>query len=375
MIHLISKNAYEKIRPLFHELEAFQPMCTAVLDGIYPGNVWVDNPDNPKSAFLFTFLSGGGVAWCFLAGDPGHLDFNAALNKAIFEEKLVGKDVGMFLFTCTPENWNGQLEAVGSPRQPIPMLRQHYVCRQLSFEWQINQPEGYEIIPMETSLLEQGDLQIPLQVKATLEKWLTIEDQRFQDYGYAVIHDHKIVSWATVDFVSSKAGDLGFETLPEFRQRGLGSMVAAIAMAHGLEKGIEIHWTCANDNIGSVRTAEKLSLEHERSYSGHLFVLDMSDHLAQLGYSFLTRGEHRQAINCYEQLFDQKANVPIWAYLDTAQAWAALGEGNNALKYLQIAAKQGLSAVETVKQIPEFQFLHDWPAWQEVIEGIQQNRK
>ena len=154
----------------------------------------------------------------------------------------------------------------------------------------------------------------------------------------------------------------------------MGSLVAAAALAHGLEKGIEIHWTCANDNIGSVRTAEKLRLEHERSYSGHLFVLDMSDHLAQLGYSFLTRGEHRQAINCYEQLFDQKADVPIWAYLDTAQAWAALGEGNHALKYLQIAAKQGLSAVETVKQIPEFQFLHDWPAWHELIERIQQNR-
>ncbi len=86
MIHLLKNNAYEKIRHLFQVLEVFQPMVSAVLDGIYPGKVWVDNPDDPRTAFLVTFLSGGGAAWCFLTGDPGHLDFNAELNKAIFEE-------------------------------------------------------------------------------------------------------------------------------------------------------------------------------------------------------------------------------------------------------------------------------------------------
>ena len=375
MIHLLKNNAYQHIRPLYQELEVFQPMVSAVLDGIYPGKVWVDNLNDPQTAFLVTFLSGGGAAWCFLAGKADNLDFNTALNKAIFEEKVAGQDVGMFLFTCTPEHWNGQLEAVGNPRQPIPMLRQHYVCRQLSFDWQSNQPEGYEIIPMETSLLERENLQIPPQVKTTLETWLTIEDQQFQDYGYVVIHDYQVVSWATVDFVSSKAGDLGFETIYDFQRRGLGSMVAAVTLEHGLEMGIEIHWTCANENIGSLRTAEKLGLECERGYTMYLFALDMSEHLAQLAYSYLSSGEYQHAIDCYERLFAQKADVPSWAYFDTAQAWASLGNGENALKYLRMAAKSGWPAVEETIQTPEFQFLHDWPEWQEVIERIQQNRK
>ena len=142
MIHLIKNNAYEKIRPLFHELEAFQPMCVAVLQGIYPGKVWVDNPDDPQAAFLITFLSGGGAAWCFLAGEPNQLDFTTALNKALFKEKIAGKDVGMFLLTCSPENWTGKLEIIGSPRQPIPILRQHYVCREITFDWQTYLPDG-----------------------------------------------------------------------------------------------------------------------------------------------------------------------------------------------------------------------------------------
>ena len=375
MIHLLKNNAYEQIRPLFRELEAFQPMCMAVLDGIYPGKVWVDDPDDPRTAFLVTFLSGGGAAWCFLTGDPSHMEFNTALNKAIFEDNFAGNDVGMFLLTCSPENWNGQLEMVGSPRQPIPMLRQHYVCREITFDWLSHQPDGYEIIPMETGLLEQENLQIPPQVKTTLETWLTIEDQRFQDFGFVVVHHNQIVSWATVDFVSSKAGDLGFETLPDFQRRGLGSLVAAAALEHGLEMGIEIHWTCANDNIGSLRTAEKLGLVCERGYTMYLFALDSLEHLAQLAYSFLSRGEYQHAIDCYERLFAQKADVPSWAYFDTAQAWASLGEGEKALKYLRLASKSGWPAVEETTQAPEFQFLHNLPEWQEIIEHIKQNQK
>ncbi len=375
MIHLIKNNAYEKIRPLFHELEAFQPMCVAVLQGIYPGKVWVDNPDDPQAAFLITFLSGGGAAWCFLAGEPNQLDFTTALNKALFKEKIAGKDVGMFLLTCSPENWTGKLEIIGSPRQPIPILRQHYVCREITFDWQTHLPDGFEIIPMKTVLFEQKNLQIPSRVKATLEKWSMIEDQRFQDYGYVVVHQNQIVSWATVDFVSSGAGDLGFETLPDFQRRGLGSMVAAVVLKHGLEMGIDIHWTCANDNIGSLRTAVKLGLEYERGYTMYLFAQDMSEHLAQFAYSYLSRGEYQHAIDSYEQLFSQKTDVPSWAYFDTAQAYASLGEGEKALKYLGLAAKSGWPAVEETTQAPEFKFLHDRHEWQEVIEHIKQNQK
>jgi RimJ/RimL family protein N-acetyltransferase len=375
MIHLLKGITYQQVRHLFRGLEDFQPMCTAVLDGIYPGKVWVDNLDDPQAAFLVTFLSGGGAAWGFLAGKPDQLGFNTALNKAIFEEKIAGKDVGMILMTCSPENWNGQLETVGSPRQPISMLRQHFVCRKITFDWQNHQPEGYEIRPMDTGLLDRGNLQIPSPVKATLERWSTIEDHRFWDYGYVVVHKNQIVSWATVDFVSSGAGDLGFETLPEFWRRGLGSMVAAVALKHGLEMGIEIHWTCAEGNIGSLRTAEKLGLERERGYTMYLFAQDMLEHLAQLAYSYLSRGEYHQAIDCYERLFAQKYDAPSWAYFDTAQAWAALGEGEKALKYLRMAAERGWSAVGETEQSPEFQLFHNLPEWQEVVEQIKQNQK
>jgi tetratricopeptide (TPR) repeat protein len=228
---------------------------------------------------------------------------------------------------------------------------------------------------MTVDLLQQVDLKLPSQVKATLEKWRTMNQVQFQDHGFLVVNQNRAVSWATVDFVTKGSGDLGFETLPEFRKRGLGSAVAAAALEHSLNLGIEVHWTCAADNVGSQKTAHKLGLIYDQDYTMYLFARDLSENLAQMAYSYLSQGDYDRAIECYEDLFSQKAEVPIWAYFDTAQAWAALGDSDNAIKYLRMAAKEGWSAVEMVEQVPEFHILHGLPGWSEAIKHMRQNQQ
>jgi len=376
MIQAIQNKEYQKIRHLFYSLETFQPMCTAVLDGIWPGMVWVDNPNDARSALLITFLSGGGAAWCFLAGEPNNREFNLALNNAIFADKIAGQEVEMILFTCHPGDWGGQLGVVGSPRQPVPMARQHYICRKLTYDWRRNILDGYVVRPLEPGLLQHKDLQIPSLVKTTLSKWESIQDKRLQDYGFIIIHDDQVVSWATVDFVSSGSGDLGFETDMAHRQRGLGTVVAAAALEHGLAHGLNaIHWTCAADNTGSLRTAEKLELEHDCDYTIFIFACDEGEHLAQLAYSHLAQGDYQTAVDRYEELFARQTDVPLWAYFDTAQACAALGQQENALKYLRIAAKLGWSAAEMTEQTTEFRILYEIPEWADLMAQIRRNQK
>jgi len=371
----LEKIRLEDFAILFSRLEEYQPMCMAVLEGIWPGDIWVDSIENPQTALMITFLSGGGAGWCFLAGKSENTEFNTALNKALFKDKIAGKEVGVLLFTCSPQDWNGYLETVGHPRQPVSMLRQHYISRVMTYDWQTNLPDEYTIHKMTTDLLHRDNLQLTPQVKTTLGKWMSIEDDRFQDFGFIVVHENQVVSWATVDFVSSGAGDLGFETLSAYRKRGLGSAAAAAALDHGQKIGIEIHWTCAANNIGSQKTAQKLSLIHERDYTMFLFALDLSEHISQLAYSHLARGEYRQAIDCYEELFASESNIPTWAYFDTAQAWAGLGEREPALKYLRMAAKDGWSAVEMTEQTTEFHILKEMPEWTDVIERMLQNKQ
>jgi GNAT superfamily N-acetyltransferase len=374
-MHQIHKSAFKEVRTIFKDLEIFQPMCTAVLEGVWPGQVWVDDEASPRSGLLITFLSGGGAAWCFLAGDPSSPSFNTAVNKAIFEEEVAGDAVGTFLFTCHPMDWDGGLSQVGHPRQPAPMSRRHYVCRQLDYEFRPKLPAGVTLQPMDTDLLEGDEIKIHPEVETTLKKWDSIKDVHFQDYGFVAVSQRQVVAWATVDFVVGGRGDLGFETLSEYRRRGLGSAVAAAALEHGLANGIEVHWTCAEDNIGSQRTAEKLGLERDRDYHIYLFSLDLLTHNAQLAYTKLAAGYYQEAIDLYESLFAQDANLPAWAYFDTAQACAALGQGENALKYLRMAVKQGWTAVDVTEGTEEFEFLSGTPEWETVIESMRQKEK
>ena len=106
-----------------------------------------------------------------------------------------------------------------------------------------------------------------------------------------------------------------------------------------------------------------------------LFVADEDTHLAQLAYSHLARGEYQTAVARYEELFARQANVPLWAYFDTAQACAALGQQEAALKYLRIAAKLGWSAVEMTEQTEEFSILYDTPEWTDLMARIRRNQK
>lgn len=370
----INKQKYQSVRPIFRNLEAFQPMCAAVLEGIWPGQVWVDDANTPNVGLLLTFLSGGGAAWCFLAGDPYIQSFNTALNKAIFEKKIAGNEVGTFLFTCHPGDWAGQLSQVGHPRKPALIIRRHYTCRGLTYDWRSHLLDGFTVQTMEPGLLKQDDIHLPSEVEATLNKWISTNNDKFQDYGFVAVHDGRVVAWATVDFVAAGKGDLGFETLSEYRRRGLGSAVAAAALEHGLAKGIDVHWTCAEDNIGSQRTAEKLGLDRGQDYRMYLFSLDLHTHTAQLAYSKLSRGEYQEAIELYEELFAQNAELPTWAYFDTAQACAALGQADKALKYLQVAVKQGWTAVELTEGTEEFQILQGTPEWDNLIGRMRQGK-
>lgn len=85
MIELQSTDFY-KAHSLFKPLTAHQMFCAGVLEGYYKGRVFVDDLNNPQSAFL---TQGGG--WWFLAGDPHNAAFNQALNTALFNRTMSGE--------------------------------------------------------------------------------------------------------------------------------------------------------------------------------------------------------------------------------------------------------------------------------------------
>ncbi|MEW5871109.1 MAG: GNAT family N-acetyltransferase [Chloroflexota bacterium] len=359
---------FSSVRALFQPLSAFQPFCASALAGVHAGRVLVDDPRQPRSGLLVTRQT-----WCYLAGAPGNLPFERALNQAIFERRAIAENTGSLIFTCHPPEWADHLWKIFAPRQPIAMPRHHYSCRAADCDMQaITQraklPTGFELQRLEPALLDQGDLQLPAPVRETLETWAERAHAQFRDFGFAAVREGEIVAWATVDSVTAGMGDIGFETQGAYRGRGLATGLAATAICHGLSSGLdEIHWTCAESNLGSMRIAEKVGMQRRGDYTAYLLIFDEVQGLAQQAYLDLQAGRYQAALAIYPRIFALRQDLPAWMHLDMGRAWAGLGEADKALAALNRAVEAGWEDVDEMRQSGEFQALQNLPGWEQVL--------
>jgi len=261
-------------------------MCTAVLEGIYPGKVYVDDLTQARTALLTTYIeSAAHGMWCFLAGEPANDAFNQSIDAAIFSRQIITNNTPILFLTCDPDDWGGQMDAVVAPRPPIWIERYHFIGRQIGFDWRAALPTGFTVERMNEDLHQLPGLQLPEDVAATLSKWQAMIGPRFMDFGFVVLDrtgsQLVIASWATVDFIAAGAGDLGFFTQSDYRRSSLGTIAASAALEHGFTNGLrQVNWTCDADNPGSIRTAEKLGLERIEDYHQAVLIMDEKSHMA-----------------------------------------------------------------------------------------------
>jgi RimJ/RimL family protein N-acetyltransferase len=286
MMRPLSIDQAYKAGPLFQRLTQSQPMCTAVLEGIYPGRVYVDNLAQPRTALLTTHIeSEAHGSWCFLAGEPVNDGFNQSLNSAIFSRQIVANNTPILFFTCDPDDWCGQMDAVVAPRPPIWIPRYHFISHRVGFDWRAALPPGFTVEPLNEELHQLPGMQMPEDVAATLSKWKAMTDPRSMDFGFVILDCTRsqltIAGWATVDFIAAGAGDLGFFTRPDYRRAGLGTIAASAALEHSFAIGLQkVHWTCDANNPGSVLTAEKLGLERMEDYHQAVLIMNEKSHVA-----------------------------------------------------------------------------------------------
>ncbi|NUM47892.1 MAG: GNAT family N-acetyltransferase [Anaerolineales bacterium] len=289
MLTQLSPSQFPLAQPLFHSLAQHQPMCTAVLAGVYPGKIFVDDPAHPQSALLTTHIGDeSSGTWGFLAGNPANDAFNRALNHAIFARQVVPPDSSILMLTCDPEGWGGHLPIVFSPRPPVSVPRYHFVSRKLTYDWRATLPTGFTVEPLTADLLAHPNLALPEDIRDTLQKWHIQRtnkptNQPLPDFGFLTLDQTGevpiISSWATVDFVANGMGDLGFFTQPAYRRKSLGTIAAAAAIEHGLNHGLsQVNWTCDAENEGSFHTAGKLGLEKMEDYKMVLLLMEEKRH-------------------------------------------------------------------------------------------------
>lgn len=91
--------------------------------------------------------------------------------------------------------------------------------------------------------------------------WRSAEE--FDKYGkaYAVYANGEIASVAFTSFGSEKILELGIETLPVYRGRGLAKIACFKLIEYALDHGMIPVWACRKGNIGSYKLAGQLGFE------------------------------------------------------------------------------------------------------------------
>lgn len=353
---------YERVRPLLGPLADY-PFCAAVLEGLEPGRVLVDDPDAPGAVFLLAR-----DVWGYLGGDPGHADFNAALNEAIFSRAAVPDYAPLLQLTCHPEAWYDALPAICAPREPVREARKHYVARALHVDWRARVPEGFAVAFIDAAQLDRPDTAWPEDVQRILDLRSGADDPDRRGFGFVALREGEVAAYAVVDCVAGEAGEIFLFTADAYRKQGLATLLTAATIEHGLAHGLAaIVWDCATGNLGSLRTAERLDLTLLHEYAMHYFLFDEAEHLANLAWMALQAGDPREAIARIDEAAALGEALSPMAHFLAARAWAGMGAPERSLEHLTSAVAGGFGTWGYVESSPEFAPFLGLPDWAALV--------
>jgi RimJ/RimL family protein N-acetyltransferase len=384
-MHELKKRDYGKVLPLFEDLD-WNLITRAVIEGTSPGRVYVDRAEKPRTAFMCT------VEGYYLAGYDGNDEFNASLNKLILEKIFVGDTVREgetdVAIGFSPGSWADKMPTIFQGRIPLTTARRHYVCTELKVDrWRDNVPEGFKVQRIDEKLLQTPHLKIPEHVTGWMKtNWGSIADFMKKGFGFCTLHDTRIVSWSVADCVSGDACEIGIHTHEDYRRQGLATVTATAAVDYSLSSGLnQAGWHCDEYNLGSIGVAEKVGFKLERKYIQYYACSNEAHHLEETAQAHFRAKRYKDAIEYYEKFFaTPPEKLPKWLreilpqelgthYFRVALAKAAIGDKDNALKYLEKAVDNGWLYIDYLSSCREFESVHGTPAWNRILERIQKN--
>ncbi len=91
--------------------------------------------------------------------------------------------------------------------------------------------------------------------------WPSVQAYLDNGWGVGAVRDGQLICWCTAEYVSSDSCGIGIETAASARRQGMATAAAAAFVRRCWDRGIVPHWECWQDNVPSVKIAEKLGFQ------------------------------------------------------------------------------------------------------------------
>ena len=270
-----------------------------------------------------------------------------------------------------PAAWEARLPAICATEHPLIFGASYYRFRGPGANWRARLPGGYELRPVDGDLLARRNLlHRNIVHRKIASNWHSVDDFLALGFGFCLLDGDSLVSECLADCVSGNRCEIGISTVPVYRRRGLGALTVAATVAHCLRQGYTtIGWHTADNNLGSIRTAERAGFGRVRGYPIYWACADEFRNLLAQGAVHLTvRHEYRRAAEYYALAFD-RGQAEARHHFQAACAWAGAGERQAALHHLHLALDQDIADLERLQSEPLLAGLRDDPDWPRLAAG------
>ena len=249
MIEISLTQMTPQVRLLFDPKEPAGLRGIAVLDGIQPGKVFTNNPDNPT--WLIVYEKTFGTIY------PG-----GEVSQAVFREVITNlRTENMVLLGLWPAD----------PRWDLVPQDFDYEGRVLDFYDRIQDdrlhilinslPAGCEFHPLDESLLNRSvnrDLHLTSydSVATALQNLKGIFLVRGEDIFCEAIAGAEIMG----------IREMGVNTPEPYRRQGFAAITCAKLIQICEQQGLRTYWNCNKENTASLALARKLGYQPEHEY-------------------------------------------------------------------------------------------------------------
>jgi hypothetical protein len=276
MILELDKSQFYKCLHLLNERGQLE--AKAVLEGVNPGRVFVDDISSPTTGLIWLGNNDG----FFFIGDEQNEGFNNELNN--FIDTIItpeAKKVGLTFFEGIGNHsrWNTTIKKVFEHRKIGSWNQRVYILQKEDFK-EINIPivrEGYKVVKISETLFKNTDdsiTNIDFLRSKLLEFWSTPEKFFSNGIGYCMVYKHEIVSVCFSGFVVGNVHCIDIETLEAHQGKKLAQILARSYVKDCLDLRFVPYWDCMESNKPSISVAENTGFKNVFNYTGFDFPLN-----------------------------------------------------------------------------------------------------
>lgn len=279
MISELNQTDFYKCKNLINQQGQIE--VKAVVEGINPGRIFVDNIYSPDAGLVWL---GNNDGFLFI-GNESNEEFNSQINH--FIDTMIqaeAEKVGLKWFEAmgNHQKWDVVIEKLFAHRKLESWNQKVYTLQKENF-YAEDEPvigQEFEVIKIDEELYYSNTLHnIDLLHSKILEYWSSTEQFFRLGTGYCIKNPNNIISICFSGFVIDDVHAVDIETLKAYGGNKLAQKLAHVFARDCLENDFTPYWDCMEDNNPSIAVAEKIGFTNIFNYKGYYFPLDRMKHI------------------------------------------------------------------------------------------------